>query len=85
MTTTNGTLLVLAGPIIESIVQEQGVVTLTWSTAIGQSYQVQSTTDLVVPAWTSLGDVIVATNTTTTAKDALGADPLRFYRISVQP
>jgi hypothetical protein len=35
--------------------------------------------------WISSGNVIVATNASASASDALGSDPRRFYRVLLLP
>jgi hypothetical protein len=67
-----------------SVAQSGNAVSFSWLTTPGISYQVQYTTNLASPDWTSLGAAIVATNGVSTAEDNLGADPARFYRIIQQ-
>jgi hypothetical protein len=58
---------------------------LTWQAIVGQTYQVQYTTNLLWPNWNNLGNQIFATNGTVTATEALGPDPARFYRLLLLP
>ena len=62
-----------------------GGVTLTWSAAIGQSYQPQYTSDLLSTNWTSLGAPIIATNLTLTVSDSPGTNSQQFYRVQLLP
>ena len=57
-------LSVPSAPLIQEITSNSKGVTLSWSTAPGQNYQVQYKTDVNMGIWVSLGVVILATNTT---------------------
>jgi hypothetical protein len=74
-----------APPVWQSIVLQNGVAALTWSGNVGQSYQVQFTTNLAQGAWTTVGVPIAATNSTMTTTDRLGQDAQRFYRVLLVP
>ena len=52
--------------------QTNGAFVFTWSTATGQTYQVQFITSLGHTNWSNLGSAIPATNATTTAADSVG-------------
>jgi hypothetical protein len=60
-------------------------ITLTWSAAIGQSYQPQYTSDLLSTNWISLGAPITATNLTLSIIDSPGTNTQRFYRVQLLP
>jgi len=69
-----------APPAIQSISQTNNVLSFTWSSVAGLTYEVQYTTDLGQPNWTSLGVFITASGNTTSASDFV-IDPQRFYRV----
>jgi len=59
--------------------------TLTWTTVIGQQYQVQYTGNLA-GAWTNLGPALTATYHTLTQTDVLNlSQPQRHYRVVLWP
>ena len=68
----------------QSAAQNGGLVTFSWLTTAGVSYQVQYTTDLTSANWTNLGAAIMAASSVTTASDNPGPDPQRFYRVIQQ-
>ena len=57
----------------------------TWNAMTGLVYQVQYKTNLAQPGWLNLGAPIPGTNVFVTASDAVGANPQRFYRLSILP
>jgi uncharacterized repeat protein (TIGR03803 family) len=61
------------------------VVIVNWLALIGRSYQLQFTTDLTFTNWDNVGSIITATNALVTASDYAGADPQRFYRVTLLP
>jgi hypothetical protein len=71
-------------PVFLSVAQTAGAVTFTWTSVVGQNYQVQYTVSLIQPIWNNLGGVITATNATTTAIDSTSQDSQRFYRVVLQ-
>ena len=54
---------------------------LTWNSAFGQAYQIQSTTNLSPANWVDLGAIQTATNATVSFSDPSGG-PLKFYRVA---
>ena len=84
VTLVDGTLTIVAPPLLQAVAQSGGTLTLSWSATAGQSYQVQYTSDLSEPLWTKLV-IITATNSTATASDALSSSAQRFYRTLWQP
>ena len=66
---------------IQSITLSNGVITIAWNSATGQTYQVQYKGDFTATNWQVLGTNITATNTVTTATDTSG-DLQRFYRVA---
>jgi beta-mannanase len=76
---------VLAPPLtFQSIQAMAGIVELIWNSVTNQSYQIQFSTHLTKGAWTNLGGVIVATNSSASTTDGFG-DTTRFYRITTPP
>ena len=72
-------------PIIQTLPQAGGMLSLTWSALVGQQFQVQYKTNWIQADWINLGDPIPATATTMTASAAISPDPQRFYRVLIVP
>jgi hypothetical protein len=49
----------------------------------GLKYQLQTTTNLVSPAWQAVGALVTATNSTTLESLPIGVDRERFYRLQL--
>jgi autotransporter-associated beta strand protein len=77
----SGTLNVIALPFIQTVWQSCGSLNLTWSATTGELYQIQSTTNLAPPNWINLGNSIIATNSTMTVSEPIGANAQQFYRV----
>jgi uncharacterized repeat protein (TIGR03803 family) len=71
-------------PVFKSIAKTGNTVTLVWSSAASQSYQLAYSTDLASGIWNNIGGPVVATNGTMTGFDPSATDPDRFYRVMVQ-
>lgn len=70
----------------QKITQNGGSITLTWSAAVGQIYQLQYKTSLSSTTWINLGSTITASNSTVTASDPIIPGPAqRFYRVVLLP
>jgi PKD repeat protein len=80
--TNDGTLTVTSppAPMFQSVTQGNGTITFVWSTVPGQSYQVQSSTNLAQGNWVNLGPSIVASNATAAASDSL-TNTQEFYQV----
>jgi len=78
-------LIVETPPVFQSVAQTHGVLTFTWSAAAGQSYQVQTTTNLASAIWTNLGGAFTASNSSVSASCNLGSPSQQFYRILLLP
>jgi len=74
-----GTNLVQAKPVMKTASVKTNSFTLTWSGLSGQTYQVQSSTNLGA-AWANWGNAITATNSTLSISDAV-TNARRFYRV----
>lgn len=59
--------------------------TLTWSTDVGSTYQLQYKSDLSSDNWINLGNPVTATGPTLNATDSVANDPQRFYRLVLLP
>jgi len=68
-------------PMIQSIVQTNKTLTLTWSAVAYEVYQLQYITNLTCTNWNNLGDSIAATNGIMSLPVSIGSDPQRFYRV----
>jgi uncharacterized repeat protein (TIGR03803 family) len=72
-------------PVIQTVTQTDGTLTLSWSAMPWQTYQVQFTTDPSQTNWNILGNAITTTNALATACDAIGPETQRFYRVLIVP
>ena len=73
-------------PLLLKQSQANGAFAFAWSSATGQTYQVQFITNLGETNWSNWGSgAILATNSTTTASDPMGTNQQRFYRIELLP
>jgi uncharacterized repeat protein (TIGR03803 family) len=85
LTSSGALLTVEEQPDFETAAQIGSSIVFTWSATPGQSYQVQSTTNLSYPGWTNLGNAIPATNTIIGASDSIGTNGQKFYRVVISP
>jgi hypothetical protein len=72
-------------PIIISLIQTNGVATITWSAVAGRSYRLQYRASLTDASWTDLLPDVPATGPTASTPDPVGSLPQRFYRIKLVP
>jgi hypothetical protein len=75
----------VALPMFQTVMQSAGTLTLAWTAATGQTYQVQYKTNLLQTNWISLGSPNLATNDIMSASDSTGPDRQRFYRVILLP
>jgi hypothetical protein len=59
-------------------------VTLSWQTAIGQSYQMEYKDSLAAPTWTPLGSPVMGTGAFVSITNDITLSTQRFFRIRVQ-
>jgi hypothetical protein len=81
---TTFTLIVTSAPPTQlsvAMTEDGGTLSLTWNAIVGQTYQLQYTTNLAPANWLNLGDTVTATNDTMTVSEAIGQNPQRFYRL----
>ena len=71
-------------PTFQTAKDTTGVMALSWSAPLGQTYQIQYSTNLDSFGWANLGPLLTATNSTMTASDAM-TDQERFYRLLLLP
>jgi hypothetical protein len=70
--------------VIQTVSRSGSALTFTWNTIPDQRYQVQCVTNLSQTNWTSLGGILTATNTTTSATE-ISTNAQMFYRIQLLP
>jgi hypothetical protein len=67
-----------------SITQAGGAFSFSFEAIVGQTYQVQCTTNMAPANWINLGAPVTATNASMTVSDLIGPDEHRFYRVVLQ-
>jgi uncharacterized repeat protein (TIGR03803 family) len=72
-------------PVIQSVTLTNGTITFTWSAVAGQTYQVESKSDLTRINWRFLGGSFVATNGIMTTTDSIDSTSQLFYRVVLLP
>ena len=72
-------------PVIQSISLSNGTPIVTWSSLPGQTYRLQSTTNLTNPGWNGTLPDVAATNLTTSQSDSNRPPAPRFYRVRSVP
>ena len=82
----NGTLLVISAPQLDYANinmngKQQFVV--SWPTVTGQTYQLEYTTNLVAPKWTSLGTPFAGTDGIVAVTNSISVTPQCFFRVEV--
>ncbi len=82
---TGAVLVVETPPAFQSAAQTNGTLTLQWSAVPGQTYQVQTSTNLASIGWTNLGGAVAATNFSVSASYSIGSGSQQYYRILLEP
>ncbi|MGA2750844.1 MAG: leucine-rich repeat protein, partial [Verrucomicrobiota bacterium] len=83
---TNVSLVVLPPPPdIQTMRRSGSSFTFTWSAMANQQYQIQTKTNLIEPNWTTLSNVLTATNSSMTTVASIGANSQQFYRVVLLP
>jgi hypothetical protein len=72
-------------PMIQSITLSGSVLTIIWSAVSNRNYMLQSSDDMATTNWNDLPPAVVATGSTATATNAVGAAASRFYRVYLMP
>ena len=71
-------------PELESVLAASGLLSFTWHSLPGFTFQVQYTTNLSKANWVNLGSPVTGTNTVFSETDAIGPEQQRFYRVQQQ-
>ena len=82
---TPGAVNSIPPPVVFAIQVQAGLANLSWSTILGQRYQVESATTLSGTEWTAVGEALTASSTTLTSVDSREALEARFYRVKMLP
>jgi len=77
------TIVVVAAPVIQSIVASGDSVTITWSAIAERVYQVQYKLHLDDPTWTAIPGDVTADADSAAKVDIIASTVQRFYRIEV--
>jgi hypothetical protein len=72
-------------PAFQNVSHTGSLVSFSWSSISGRTYQLQYSRDLSSAGWTNLGGSITATNTSVSASDPIISDRHRFYRVMLLP
>jgi uncharacterized repeat protein (TIGR03803 family) len=72
-------------PECQAVTPSGDLVSLSWSTQRGASYQLQYTSELSSSNWANLGTAVTATNSTLTLTDSVTNASQRFYRLALKP
>lgn len=83
--TESFTITVVSRPLITNIAVTSSVVTVTWTTLPGQSYQLQSATNLLGENWDAIAPNLLAPGDTLTHTNMIGVGDQQFYRVLVLP
>jgi len=81
----NGTLTVVALPQLSGVLLSDGQLVLIWPTIANQSYQLESTTNLIAAAWTPVGDSVMGTGSPIVITNSLDVSPQLFFRLAISP
>jgi len=76
---------VVTRPWITSVETTNDVITVTWSSIVGQAYRLQTTDAMTPPVWGDLGDDVVATGSTASQTNSISEAVQRFYRVRLAP
>jgi len=76
-----GYTLIVGAPTVQDVTQAANSFAFAWTSMPGQSYQVQSTTNLNGNFWNDLGGPITASSLTTGISDTNASGSERFYRV----
>jgi len=72
-------------PVFQAVSLANGMLSMTWNTEAGGTYQVQYNSSLSSSKWVNLGSAFTATGITLNATDSLTNGPQRFYRLVLLP
>ncbi|HXI71145.1 MAG TPA: choice-of-anchor tandem repeat GloVer-containing protein [Verrucomicrobiae bacterium] len=74
----------ISPPVIQTVDENAGVLSFTWSAVSNLMYQPQYSTNLASSGWFNLGSVLTASNSSLTASDP-ATNLHRFYRVLLLP
>lgn len=72
---------VLGLPRVSSVEVTNGMINISWASHAGRRYRVLTTTNLTNPAWTQIGDDILANGALSTLSVLAGSENQRFYQV----
>ena len=72
-------------PVIQSVTLTNGKIAFTWTAIVGQTYQVESKSDLTLTNWRFVGPSFVASNSIITTTDSTDFPAQQFYRVVLLP
>jgi uncharacterized repeat protein (TIGR03803 family) len=72
-------------PAVQPLVTDGNKATLSWKSVAGQSYQVQSASDLSASNWANVTAVMTATDGVTSTTLQIGSAAQQFYRVVLLP
>jgi hypothetical protein len=75
------TVLPPIAPLIEAIAMADGTAIITWSSAVGGIYRLQTKEDLSDSNWTDVPADFIATSNSISATNDVGLAQTRFYRV----
>jgi inosine-uridine nucleoside N-ribohydrolase len=81
----SGTYSIAQPPFFISINQYNNMINLSWAAVVGQSYQLQTSTNPGPIGWTNLGSFYIATNTIMTVSETGTFVPAQYYRVLLMP
>jgi hypothetical protein len=76
---------VVPRPLIAGISINNGVVSVAWSSLVGQAYRLEYTSNLTAGDWSSASPDIVASGSLTSHTNAFNPTTWQFYRVRVLP
>jgi uncharacterized repeat protein (TIGR03803 family) len=85
VTSAGARVAVVYPPVFLSAVRSNCTLTLTWSTATGQKYRLQSKPALAASSWTFQGGVITATGSVVSVSDNACTSAQNYYRVVLVP
>lgn len=72
-------------PVIASISQSNGNVTLTWTSFAGAAYRVEYRAGINSGPWLTLNPRVTSAGSTTSLSDSVGSEAKRYYRVVLLP
>ncbi len=81
----NGTLTVVALPELSGVLLGGSQLVLTWPTIANQTYELESTTNLITAAWTPVGGSVAGTGSLVIVTNSLAVSPQLFFRLTISP